>query len=84
MSYHPDSMSQARMLMALNILAGNGPVPALPRATTLDEEQRAVVKSFTDVRTQGYGEIRVTVIASHLDTVYTTQVRKRRDFENQG
>ena len=80
MSYDPDDMSQARVITALNILTGNIKLPSQTKATLLDEEELAVVKTFHEVREKGYGEMRLTVIANHLDTVYTTQVRKRKDF----
>lgn len=68
--------------MALNILTGGVAIPASGPGVRLDEEERALLEAFHEVKTQGFGEVRCSIVASHLDTVYTTHVRKRKDFQH--
>ena len=75
-------ISQARVIMALNVLVGNVKPTSWTPQRRLDEEEIAILESFNECRKWGWGEVRVTIAGNHLDTLYHGRTRKRKDLLN--
>lgn len=64
---------KARVLQALHILTGEV-------APIMDEEERAIVGDFRELRDYGWGRMEVIVVGHRMEGINWTKTKKRKDL----
>ena len=63
---------KARVVQALHILTGE--------VAIMDEEERALVGDFRELRDYGWGRMEVIVVDHHMEGINWTKTKKRKDL----
>lgn len=56
-----------------------------PQPVVIDEEEKALLKVYREVRSWGFGRIEVVIVQGRLETITPALIYKRKDliFENE-
>lgn len=74
---------EALCIIALNILCGNIKPDQWKGFRRVDEDDEALLNVSQAIRKNGFGKLEVTYVRGQLDTVYKTDVLKRKDLLGQ-